>query len=367
MDLDTNALESKLNAVLDRSAEAPTSRSASPSLASTSSEALQYHSAVYQKPPTAEEQARRDEESERLRTLYWGDESTRRACEEQLERERVALQNLAMRGWGTCEAYEKEALRLATHRTAEDVARNISAEGYAPIWTENDQRALEFQRQKEDYLQLAERLSIFLTGDEESESEKILCYRLRNLKTLLRLYDSQWHDSFRRLREDTNKRKQRIQEPTVNGVNDFDSKVQGTFHTGGVQNDRQVTSASLGPAHSSKVSKAAPEKTRPRRLRRFNVSREVPSGDPPLLPVPEIATPASLPPRRSKRIQPSEPSMGKDPSRIASMGPVKGARRSTLRRNVTGNQKSSSSAKPQGISKSRRSSTARGRQVKDNT
>ena len=50
-----------------------------------------------------------------------------------------------MRGWGMCEAYEKEALRLATQRTAEDDSRNISAEGYASIWTENDQRALEYR------------------------------------------------------------------------------------------------------------------------------------------------------------------------------------------------------------------------------
>lgn len=95
-----------------------------------------------------------------------------------------------MRGWGMSEAYEKEVLRLATHRTAEDGSRKILAEGYTPIWTENDHRAFEFQRQKDDYLQLADKLSIFLTGDEESESEKVLRDQLRNLKTLLRLYDS---------------------------------------------------------------------------------------------------------------------------------------------------------------------------------
>jgi hypothetical protein len=69
---------------LHRPTEDPTS--ASPSLASTSSEALQYHSAVYRKPHT-EEQARRDEESEYFRTLFWGDVPTRRAREEQFEQE----------------------------------------------------------------------------------------------------------------------------------------------------------------------------------------------------------------------------------------------------------------------------------------
>lgn len=92
MDLDINALESKLSAVLDRPVEDPISRSASPSLASTSSEARQYHLAVYRKPPTEEELARRDEERERFRTLFWGDESTRTAREIHFEREREALQ-----------------------------------------------------------------------------------------------------------------------------------------------------------------------------------------------------------------------------------------------------------------------------------
>ncbi|RMD41575.1 hypothetical protein DV735_g3547, partial [Chaetothyriales sp. CBS 134920] len=193
MDLDVNVLEGKLNAILDRPAEEPISRPASPSIASTSSEALQYHSAVYRKPETEEERAQRDQESEYLRSLTWGDEPTRRAREEEFKQERAALGNLALRGWGMCEEYEQEIIRLAALRTAED--------------------ALEYQRQEEDYLQVTDKLSIFLTGDEESESERVLRYRLRHLKTLLQLYDSQWHRSFIRLREDADKRKQLTQDP----------------------------------------------------------------------------------------------------------------------------------------------------------
>ena len=98
MDLDINALESKLNAVWDRSSKDPISRRTSPSLASTSSEALQYSSAVYREPLTEDEGARRDEKSERLLAEFWGDEPTRRAQEERFEREQKALQDLAMHG-----------------------------------------------------------------------------------------------------------------------------------------------------------------------------------------------------------------------------------------------------------------------------
>jgi hypothetical protein len=188
MDLDINALESKLNAVWDRSSKDPISRRASLSL--STSKALQYSSAVYQEPLTEDEGARRDEKSERLLTEFWGNEPTRRAQEERFERKQKALQDLAMHGWGMCEMYEGEASELAKRRAAEDSSRNISAVGYAPTWTENDQRALEFQRQQEDYVLLAERLSVFLAGDEESGDVKVLRYGLRNLKGLLRIYDS---------------------------------------------------------------------------------------------------------------------------------------------------------------------------------
>ena len=78
-----------------------------------------------------------------------------------------------MRGWGTCEAYEKESSRLVADRAAEDGSGGISAEAYTPGWIENDPRALEFERQKEDYLELAEKLSVFLDGGAESESEEV--------------------------------------------------------------------------------------------------------------------------------------------------------------------------------------------------
>jgi hypothetical protein len=360
MDLDINALGRKLNAALDRPTEDHTSRPASsPSPASTSSEALQYHSAVYRKPPTEEEQARRDEESEYLRTLFWGDEPTRRAREEQFEREREALKSLAMRGWGMCEGYEKESFRLAALRTAEDGSRNISAEGYTPAWTENDQRALEFQRQKEDYLQLADKLLIFLTGDEESESEKVLRYRLRNLKTLLRLYDSQWHESFRRLREDADKRKQRTQDLTEIEVNDHDAEMQGTFHntlSSREQVDRPVANESPGLVDSLKASKAAGNKRMGPRGRP-NISVDAAEPQP---------SPVGGTSRRSRRIRPPVPSIAEDPIVTASANPSKRVLRQRPGSNVANNVAAiGSSAKPQGVSKRQRAKTTRRKVRKD--
>ncbi|KAF2179938.1 hypothetical protein K469DRAFT_460860, partial [Zopfia rhizophila CBS 207.26] len=123
-----------------------------------------------------------------------------------------------------------------------------------------------------------------------------------------------------------------------------------------------VASASLGPVHLSKVSKT-PIKKRPGPRRRPNASEEVPSGDPPLLAGPDITEPllqsASMLPRRSKRLQRPESSMAKDPGGIASTDSLKGISRSRLKRNVAGNSKSVSSAKPQGISKRQGSRTTR--------
>jgi len=360
MDLDINALESKLNAAWDRSSKDPISRRASPSLASTSSEALQYSSVVYQEPLTEDERTRRDEKSERLLTEFWGDEPTRRAQEERFEREQKALQDLAMHGWGMCEMYEGEASGLAKSRAAEDSSRNISAEGYAPTWTENDQRALEFQRQKEDYVLLAKRLSVFLDGDEESEDVKVLRYRLRSLKGLLRIYDSQCHESFRRLQEDVDKRKQRIRNSTENGVSDHNSEEQGTCHnalSGRDQKNRPVANESLCPVGSSKISKASGGKLRPRQ--RPNISQEAPSSGLPLSSGVDAAEPQPSPdrvtPRRSKRIKPPVPSVAKDPD------PSKRAVRSKPEQNVASNLTTRSSAKPQGISKRKPAKTTRGK------
>ncbi len=367
MDLDIKVLESRLNAVRDRPSEDPISRPASPSLASTSSEALQHHSAVYRKPPTEEEQAQRDEERERTLILFWGDEPTRRRQEEQSRREREALQHLAMRGWGTCEAYEKESSRLAAHRAAEDGSRNISAEEYTPTGTENDQRALELERQKEDYLQLAEKLSVFLDGDAESESEEVFRYRLRNLKTLLRLYDSRWHESFRRLEEDADKRKQRIQHPTENKVDHHDSEVQGTCHNtlnGRKQMDGPVATESLGLVDSSKASRTA-GKSRMGPRQRLTISQEVSSGGLPLSSAVYAVEPQPSPdhvtPRRSKRIQPPVPSVAEDLTKTASTHPSKRAVRSKPKRNVGNNLTTMGSAKPQGISKRQPAKTTRGK------
>jgi hypothetical protein len=97
MDLVMNVLESKLNAVLDMPTEDFTSRPTSPSLASTSSEALQFHLAVYRKPLIEEHHVWGGKESEYLPTLFWGDEPTQRVREEQFEEEREAVEAKVLR------------------------------------------------------------------------------------------------------------------------------------------------------------------------------------------------------------------------------------------------------------------------------
>ncbi|MCJ1355519.1 MAG: hypothetical protein MMC33_005511 [Icmadophila ericetorum] len=125
-----------------------------------------------------------------------------------------------------------------------------------------------------------------------------------------------------------------------------------------------VASISLGPVLPSKVSKATGKK-RPGPRRRPNASQDVSSGDAPSLSGPDIAEKlpqtASVPPRRSKRIQPLEPSKIKDSTGIASTDSLKTIARSRPKRKVAGNPISMVSAKPQGISKRQRSSPTRGK------
>ncbi|KAH8587523.1 hypothetical protein B0O99DRAFT_694404 [Bisporella sp. PMI_857] len=125
-----------------------------------------------------------------------------------------------------------------------------------------------------------------------------------------------------------------------------------------------VASASLGPVHSSKVSKATGKK-RPRPQRRPNASQEMSPGDPPLLSGLDIVEPlpqtASILPRRSKRLEPPEPSTAKGPTGITSTDSLKSIAQSRPKRKVAGNPISMVSANPQGISKRQRSSTTRGK------
>ncbi|MCJ1406304.1 hypothetical protein MMC19_000369 [Ptychographa xylographoides] len=355
MDLDINALGSKLNAVLDRPTEDRTSRSASPSLASTSSEALQYHQAVYRKPLTAEEQARRDEESEYWRTSTWGNEPTRRARQEQFEREHETLKLLGMRGWGMCEGYEGEVLTLTALRTAEDDTRNMLAEGYILTWTGTDQQALEFERQKEDYLQLADKLSIFLAGDVESESEVVLRYRLQNIKNLLQIYKSQWQECFGRLREDADKRKRLTQDPTIFEGHDHDTKTEGTFHntlTDREQGDRSLGNKAPGLTASSKASQAAGNKQMGAR-RQANTF--IDAAEPQALPANETSP-------KSRRTRPSIPTIAEDPTVTVSTNLSTRVLRQRPGRNILATR---GSENPQGISKTQRPKTTRRKVRKD--
>jgi hypothetical protein len=126
-----------------------------------------------------------------------------------------------------------------------------------------------------------------------------------------------------------------------------------------------VASASLGPVHSSKVSKAA-GKTKPGRQRRLNISQKVSSDDLPLSSSVDAAEsqpsppPDRVTPRRSKRILPPVSSVAKDPAKTASTDPSKRAVRSKAERKVASNP-TRSSAKPQGVLKRQPVKTTRGK------
>ncbi|KAH8163699.1 hypothetical protein CIB48_g4562 [Xylaria polymorpha] len=129
--------------------------------------------------------------------------------------------------------------------------------------------------------------------------------------------------------------------------------------------DGQPANASLGPVHSSKVSKAAGKRKGPQR--RLNISQKVSSDGLPLSSGMDAAEPQPSPPpvrvtpRRSKRIQPPVSSVAKDPAKTASMDPSKRAVRSKPERKVASNLTTRSSAKPQGVSKRQPAKSTRGK------
>ena len=120
-----------------------------------------------------------------------------------------------------------------------------------------------------------------------------------------------------------------------------------------------VANISLGPAHSSKVSKVAGKK-KPGPQRRSN-SQMVSSDGLTLSFGGDAAEPQPSPDRitqrRSKRIKPPVPSVAKDLARTGSTVPTKRAVRSKAERKVA----TRSSAKPQGISKRQPAKTIRGK------
>lgn len=124
---------------------------------------------------------------------------------------------------------------------------------------------------------------------------------------------------------------------------------------------RQTRATSIpsgGPAHSSRVSKAPTKKgSGPRR--RLNGSEAVPLGDPLPLPAPDAAEP----PRRSARLQLSEPSTVEGLTDTTDSRKI-GAR-SSPKRTAASNRMSAASAKPQGILKRQRTSTTRGKAGKN--
>jgi hypothetical protein len=118
-----------------------------------------------------------------------------------------------------------------------------------------------------------------------------------------------------------------------------------------------VSSVSLGPIHSSKVSKGTKKRSRPQR--RSHISENGSPSD--LLLSSSISTvevpslPTREAPRRSSRIQRLVPSVAKDPNKTISTDSFKHAALSIPKRNVA----TRSSAKPRGISKNQRAKTKR--------
>jgi hypothetical protein len=227
----------------------------SPSLASTSSGAFQYHQSVYREPPTEEEQAREDEEYERYQTWAWGE----RVTQEQEQQRNKARERLGLLGWCACDGYKEETSKLTALRNTEDGLRSASAEAFTSSWSENNQQALECQRQQEDHRQFAKVSSIFLTGDEDFEDARTLRYRLKNLTNLLEVYDSQWQESIGRLQKYAKQSEQSAQEMMENEANDPDFETDETLRLPRVRNKKQVKAAKKipDPVNSSKPPKAS--------------------------------------------------------------------------------------------------------------
>ena len=127
----------------------------------------------------------------------------------------------------------------------------------------------------------------------------------------------------------------------------------------------QPVNASLGPVHSSRISKAASKRKGPQR--RLNISQKASSDGLPLCSGVDAAEPQpSSPPihetlRRSKRIQPPVSGVAKDPANTASTDPPKRAVRLKPERKVASSLKTRSSANPRGVSKRQSSKTTRGK------
>lgn len=320
--LDMALVKNKLSAVRDRPSDEPVPCPESPSLASTSSDALQYHTAVYQTPVTEEEQARRAEARERTLSFFWGDKATRNARDEKLIQERKELQTLGMLGWGVSDEYKTESSKLAMRRTAEDRSRFATVNAGGMVWTENQQRVVELGRLKEDYDKLAQSLSIFLAGDVEAGGEDVLQYRLRNLKALLESYTSRWDETSKRLRETStrlseaakNNKISRAQHPVKDGMEGRGQIQKRQSSTGG---------RAKRPSRTSGIEHPSIEGTPRMSLRSRRTVKD---------------TPKTASTSATGQTIPSKPSQG-----------------------VTRNRRAASSARPQGISKAKPATTTRNR------
>jgi hypothetical protein len=127
----------------------------------------------------------------------------------------------------------------------------------------------------------------------------------------------------------------------------------------------QPANASLGPVHSSKVTKATRNREGPQQ--RPKISQKIsPNGLPSSCSVDAAESqPSPLPdrvtPRRSNRVQTPVSSVAKDPAKTAHTDHSKCAVRSKPERNVRSNLTVRNSAEPRGVSKRQPAKTTRGK------
>jgi len=207
MAMDFDTLASKLASLRERSSEDTISRPVSQ--ASTSSSAFQFADELRSATGRIEMIAPEDDWQDEV----WGNGTTkrRRQTYEWREQEAKAMNDaigvMAINGRNLldpnpCHLYAHEAARLTERRAEEDrtgdqskgTTRSNSLSKYHRV-------AVELQRRDEDYLQMKHRLLVWIADDEEAHSEDILRFRLRYIKTLMSVYNSQLEASFKRSQE----------------------------------------------------------------------------------------------------------------------------------------------------------------------
>ncbi|MCJ1243629.1 hypothetical protein MMC30_000826 [Trapelia coarctata] len=168
-------------------------------------------------PPEAED----IEEEGKRQAAFSGGAEALRLRQQQQEREKEVIDTIydefTRSGHRT---YAHESWELTKDRAADDRDRDFSPTRLLSPWTEDSQRALEYQRVENDYLRLKEKLFNWRAGDNyDNVPEETLRLRLRYIMELLRHYDTLWKTSSRRCQQAKERQpQQRIPGPTEQGM-----------------------------------------------------------------------------------------------------------------------------------------------------